>query len=584
MYDGAVGKSIKIRNNLTSFAISSLIGLAYFFLIFGGLSFLNPSNLIFVIGDSKSHYVSQLFFLSDDWRFPLGLNPNYGQEFSFTSSINGPGPFPLLFFQKLFGLRADLQFYGLLTWFNLTLHHQLARRILLRFNFGFVSQHLFGLMFFTPFLLFRLELHPFSVAIQWPILWAILILLKRHRGERIKYGEVFSLVFLSYAIFINIWFIVVCVLLFQITQIKTLFLDLSKEKLTILSRVNPIICGTLFASFLIDGLFLFGTNVANGVDRVKTEGWGVYSYNILSIFNPDTGIRDDWYFKPGVGNVEGWTYNMSTTRLSLGMTYGSYEGFSYIGLGAIVLGLISLYHYKRNLIENVKTIITPLSFMYTLVLVIYAIAPTRIAIGSLDVRIVPSEIINLIQPIFPFRSSGRMMISFAYLLILVAIVSIKKAFPSRTCAIISFCLIIQFIDLSSPLLERYSFAKDLTQQNLDWRSDVPTELSIISKGKKELRTFPVENPLKGYEHLAWWAWQLNLSTNSVYSARPNQNLLSSVSEEEKRKICFNMISSDAVYAVQQSESGTGKLRNCDLSLYATTKVNNWLFLAKISQK
>jgi hypothetical protein len=572
----------RLLSDLLSILISSLAGLGIFIVIFGGTGFLLPSNLAFLNGDSRAHYVSQLFFLSDSFRFPLGLNPNYGLELSYSSSINGPGPFILLAFQKLLGISPELQLYGFMTWFNLILHHQFARRILRLLGFKYISQHLFAFFFFTPFLLFRLEIHPLSVAIQWPILWAIYLLLKTRILGFIRYREVFFLVFISYSIFINLWFIVICVLLFQITQIELQHFELKDKVKIVWSKFHPIIIATFLASLLIDGLFFIGSSeVIDGFERFKTQGWGIYSFNPLSIINPDTGIRDEWYFKPDIGNAEGWNYNMSSSGFSLGMTYGSYEGYTYIGLGAILLGVIAFISLKKKSTRVVTSRITNLSLIYSAILFLYALAPTRITFGNLDIRIVSSYFQNLVQPLFPFRSSGRIMIVFGYLLIILFLVVIKRHFSkSMASALVSLCLVVQSVDLAGPLLTRFHYASSLLNQNFDWRQEVPDALTRIAEGKKELRIFPVENVIKEYDQLAWWAWNLEMGTNGVYSARSDANRLLKMTNLERDNICLNTISSLSLYAIQKSEFGLDKLKNCDLSVYSMTENDTWVFITK----
>jgi hypothetical protein len=375
---------------------------------------------------------------------------------------------------------------------------------------------------------------------------------------------------------------VICILLFQVTQIELQLFDLKDKAKIVWSKIHPIIIATFLASLLIDGLFFIGSSeVIDGFERFKAQGWGIYSFNPLSIINPDTGIRDEWYFKPNVGNAEGWSYNMSSSGFSLGMTYGSYEGYTYIGLGAISLGVISFITLKRKSIRVVTSRITNLSLIYSAILFFYALAPTRITFGNLDIRIVSSYFQNLVQPLFPFRSSGRMMIVFGYFLIILFLIMIKRHFSkSMASTIVSFCLIVQSVDLAGPLLSRFHYASSLLSQNFDWRQEVPDALIRVAEGKKELRIFPVENATKDYDQLAWWAWNLEMSTNGVYSARSDENRLLKMTNLEKDNICSNKISPVSLYAIQKGEFGLDKLKDCDLSVYSKTENDMWVFITK----
>ncbi len=565
-----------------SLLISLFVGTGIFAILFGGINFLNPTEVTFLHGDSRAHYISQLFYLSDIWRFPLGLNPKYGLDLSFSSSISGPWPILLLLLQKWLKISPEMQFYGILTLVNLMLHHQIAKNILRLYGLRFALQHVLSILFFTPFLLFRLEIHPLSVAIQWPILWAIYIFLKNRIHQRSDSREIFFLVFISYCIFLNTWFIVVCIMFFQITEIQFKTLSLKLKIRTVWLKLKPTLFGTLFASIIIDGLFLVGDNpLTDGFSRVKTTGWGLYNYNLLSIINPDTGIRDYWYFKPEVGNLEGWSYNMSSTNVSFGMTYGSYEGFAYIGLGLILLCLITFWTCRRNLLKTIRSKFTSLSLTYFVLLLIYTIAPTRLTFGEIDLKLVPSYFSNLLQPLFPFRSSGRMVVFFAYLLIIVSVVLICKSLPkNKSILILLSCVVLQAVDLTKPLISRYNYSKSLSEESVEWRQSVPKELAKMAKDKRELRIFPVENFTNGYDQLAWWAWNLGMSTEAVYSARPNASLQKELSKVYRRELCFNEISKFTVFAVQKSELGIGKLKKCNLDVYSKVDYYDWLFIAK----
>ena len=70
---------MKAKNNFSVILLSLFWGIFITWNIVG-LSGLSPVNVDWISSyDSKSDYLALKFFLSDEWRFPFGLNPKYGE-------------------------------------------------------------------------------------------------------------------------------------------------------------------------------------------------------------------------------------------------------------------------------------------------------------------------------------------------------------------------------------------------------------------------------------------------------------------------------------------------------------------------
>ena len=91
---------MKSKNNYYLILISLFLGFFFTSLILG-LSNLSPTNIDWISSyDTKSDFLALKFFINDEWRFPLGLNPNYGD---ITNSIVFSGAVPILsFLSKIF--------------------------------------------------------------------------------------------------------------------------------------------------------------------------------------------------------------------------------------------------------------------------------------------------------------------------------------------------------------------------------------------------------------------------------------------------------------------------------------------------
>ena len=75
-------------------------------------------------GDSSTFQLGWYFFLNDIWRFPLGNNPNYGDELSLSIIFSDSLPILALFF-KLFKsfIPASFQYFSF--WYFICFYLQL---------------------------------------------------------------------------------------------------------------------------------------------------------------------------------------------------------------------------------------------------------------------------------------------------------------------------------------------------------------------------------------------------------------------------------------------------------------------------
>lgn len=580
-----MGKLSNRRHLLTSlfketsaFLCSIIAGFVVYFLSYGGFDSLRQKNINFMQGDNVLGLISQMFFLSDHWRFPLGVNPTYGIELSTPLSITG-GNLIILF--RLLNLSPNVQLFGISILVNLILQHFVARKILQFLGLNFWNQNFLAMFFFTPFFLFRLQMHPLSVALHWPLLWAFLIVMKARRQKRIPYVESALVTVASYFLFINTWFLVILILLIILTQLQWNKVSRRVSAIVSIRYLSFLGILTVLTAAILDGFIIQGFNkVARTLKMSIGGGFGTYNFNWLSFFNPDTGVRDKWYFKPDIGNAEGWSYNMSSTRLSLGMTYGSYEGYVYLGLGILFISAIAIFTFRGKQKDFLYSFLTKPTLFYLALILLYASSGIRIAIGNLDLFLPSNYGRNAVQPFVPFRSSGRAMFIFAYAILIGSIWIIINKRPKKFVASLLYAgLLLQMVDLAIPLQSRYVYAAEKSMDK-DWRIPPPSGLKEMSYGKKYLRIFPVENHTKGYEFLGLWSWYLGLQTNAIYSARTDNALMAKLDKEAQENLCEGTIANDEIYAVQTSEFGTGRLANCNLKVYGKIETRDFLFLSK----
>ena len=114
---------MKSKTNLNLIIFCHIIGLFFTWIILG-INNLNPVNLNWLSShDLKSDYLAFKFFINDKWRFPIGLNPNYGE---ITNSIVFSGAVPILsFIFKIFKSLLPENFHFFSLWIMICISLQL---------------------------------------------------------------------------------------------------------------------------------------------------------------------------------------------------------------------------------------------------------------------------------------------------------------------------------------------------------------------------------------------------------------------------------------------------------------------------
>jgi len=146
--------------------------------------------------DNISDFLALKFFLNDQWRFPLGLNPNYGD---IDNSIVFSGAIPFLaFFFKIFKSFTPFNFHYFSFWIFIIFFFQLLFSYKIIFHFTkncYFS--LLGSIFFllSPVLLDRIGDH-LSLGAHWIILACLYYEIK-YINNNFIYKKLFLILFSS---------------------------------------------------------------------------------------------------------------------------------------------------------------------------------------------------------------------------------------------------------------------------------------------------------------------------------------------------------------------------------------------------
>ncbi len=481
---------------------------------FGALTNWRILNPLFVRwlywGDPSSSYLGWQFFRKTSLlQFPLGASPKYGVGFA--SSILYSESIPLIAIPLKyvsFLLPHNFQYFGFWIFSAIILQSWFAWKLISKF----ITQlpiALFGVILFTnaPILLYRL-VHDGSGHLgfvgQFVILCAINLSLETGNNRR-KW-----LILLTVTTLISLFFIPMVFFIYILSIPKS---SLPKDVKT----SKRYLAGVLD---LAKGLFVIAGTLwsCGGLMRsdLSDSGFGKYRTTLSSLFDPQ--VNGAFAFSrliPNLGNIP-----------------GTEEGFAFLGIPVFILsitGLLQLYKRRHPLIGREHFLL----ILGTAVMALYSLS-NRVAIlqRELFTYSIPAQMKNLTET---FRSSGRFVWPFVYILILFGLIALSILWThSRNVGImlllITFSMqIFDNFDVYSHTQYRFSeiqFDPQLTSPKWDQ----------IAQQYDHLVAIPPLNNDPGWFELALLADKWGLSTNTTYLGRLNRKDF----ESEKTKIQNNL--------------------------------------------
>lgn len=496
-----------------------LVGILAFIIVSGGGKIIWPTNIKWLVGDNLDALVAWQFFRHTPlFQSPLGANYPYGMGLS-GSIIYAESLFIFAFPFKLFSslLPVKFQYSGLWVFVCFILQTLFSWELLKKITHN-QTLLLVGSLFFvlSPVFLFRIQEGSLSFLGQWLILAGILLY--------------FSLNFRSYA-----W----CTLLVASSLIHPYFLlmllalwgaDLIK-RIIFVELSYPKLIKFIFFTLLTVLIVLWQVGYFILQSGYEGPGLGLYRTNLLSFINP-------FYAN--------WSYILPLSP----HTAGDYEGFSYLGLGMIMLGLLglagllALSDQRRKLIVGVNTKkIIPLVAI-TLFLMVLALS-NRIVIGQYEwIQYKLPDFLGI------FRATGRMALPLYYLIYIGVFYLIVNCYKQKTAVtLILICLVIQITDSSRKFIEtRHCFNPPCYHSAL--KSSVWSK--IAKKYKKVILLLPESHP-SDWKILARYAAFNGLSINSGYFARVDFEKLRKNKKVLLNKILQGQLDKDSVYLVKDEK-------------------------------
>lgn len=557
----------KIKEFFLYIAISISIGFTITFLSLGGTSRLNPKRFDWIFGDNTTAYIAQLFYLSDKWRFPLAANPNYGLENSSSIFYTGPS-MPIILLQKLFRMNPELQFYGIWFWIVFSLQIYFALKIAKEFELTWQTAIPFSLLTVTPFLLERFQLH-FWLSAHFLILWAILIGIRYFKTKKLQTFN--TLLLISFAYLIN-GYLFAMVLIIITFIFLDYYLHKKKSKIYLIKHVISIAVFGTANVVLFDGFKRQTSAFESFKMNFPGPHYGGFPYNLLSVINPEVGLIPYSF----TTNTEFTTTNFSSSKISLGTTEGAYDGFLYLGLGIIflVITLIITARINHTRVLAIEDKITKRIF-WSLTSLLFLFAVTfNIGFGSAELRI-PFPYLGK-WALSIFRASGRFMWVIAYLIIIFTVIKLSTFMKKRRfVTVIWVALILQCMDMSNPIYERYVALRDERVPVLQFIGKDYDQFKNISAGKTKVVSYPPGHGSPNWARLNYWAWKNGMRTNTLLTARINQDLLKRETAKTFNTFCNGNLATKSIFVLNKEYL---KIFNgCNLHKYHYSIINNQFF-------
>lgn len=427
--------------------VAALLGGIAFVLIYG-VKILNPlyTDWLLTGGDPSQHYLGWEFFRRSSWYFPLGLTDQLAYPLKTSVIYTDSIPIFAVFF-KLFRsiLPRQFQYFGIWGLLCFVLQGYYAAKILGERSSS-KAVILAGSIFFivSPIMVFRMYYHT-ALAAHWLILLAIYFYFKHEKEYRDIFKPVMQWGILGILIgAIHLYFVPMC----GAVLLGYILCSIWKERKI---RIRFFYPGISFSVGLFLTVYLLG-GFSSGADT-GTNNLGLFSFNLNAFLNPMS-------YSTLLKNTSLWNWPF--------YTQGQYEGFSYLGMGIILLCACGIVLMIRNIFRRRKpSVYQVMTVLMSIGLIVLAASPTITWNDKLLLQLPYSSTIYKYWGIF--GSCGRMAWPVVYFLMIFGITSIGNMKWKRkeiSNVIIILACLVQVIDLSGQLYKRHeNYSKKVVYQS-----------------------------------------------------------------------------------------------------------------------
>lgn len=490
-------KKLEISNNMVCIA-AAILG-AVIFLCLYGIKILNPTYVEWLYNgrDLMQHYLGWEFFRKSDWMFPVGLTDQLGYPSKTSIIFTDSLPIFAVFF-KLFAnvLPERFQYFGIWGLLCFILQGFFAAKILqvyVKKNWQIIAGSLVFIL--APTVLFRMYMHT-ALASQWIILIAVYLCAVHKDNYRNNKKTSLQWGILGFLIpGIHLYFAPMCAVLLAGYVVYSILND-KKISVKCVFPIVTFLIGIGGNAFLLGG---FSSDASSGSSNL-----GVHSFNLNSFFN-----------------AMGYSKVLDSFDT---YTNGQYEGFSYLGLGVIILLLLACIYYIWKLITK-QMKINIWSWIVTggVLLCLTVLAASQCISFGTHLLIELPDIDMIMKYWSIFGSSGRLIWPVYYIVMFFAMIGALKIIDEFSDLkkignfVFMCCLLLQIFDLSGKLGEIHENYKETAVYE-----EVFTDEIWDKVAKKDYDHLVwVSHNTDGYQilHMAKFAFDNHMTMNNYYFAR-----------------------------------------------------------------
>lgn len=493
-----------------------LLGVVSFLLVVGP-NVLNPNNIAWLdSGDRAQHFLGWHFFRNSDWIFPPGLSPDFGIELSSSVVYSDSNPLLALLLKPFSDFLPEVfQYFGLWllacfvlqAWFGWRLLGLISNNEIIRFLGA-------GFFVFSPPMIFRAAVH-LSLAGHFLVLAALYFALKPKIDKR----NLLWAILLSVSALVHAYLLAMVALIWLADLIGRLVIERRPVsgvivEMTIVAVVLGLVCW-------LAGYFSVGRGVVGG-------GYGYFRMNLLSILDSS-----------------GWSFVLK----DIPETGGDSEGFNFLGLGVIILALLSIpimVAGRVNLWPAVRR--RAILFFVLLGLALFALSNNvGIAGGGFQYPI-PEIVLRIVNT---FRASGRMFWPVFYMLVFVLLFVVIRGHDTRPAIfILAGALTLQILDTRAAWAGIR--ASLMTESASEWSTPLKDSFwADAAKQYKKIRWIQPVNQSPNWQILAAFAAKHHMATDAVYLARINPSALTDAQNRALDTLRSGHYEADTLYVLDE---------------------------------
>lgn len=409
------------------YGLAAFIGFAFAWFRFGW-DVLNPLNIEWMMhmSDHAAHFVAWHFFRQEAWAFPLGMINNYMYPMGTTIAFIDAIPLMALVF-RLFSdmLPPHFQYFGLWMFVSHALHMVFGLALMRTLLPGRPVVSWLGalLLLFNPVMIARVE--HVGLASHWLLLWGFWLYfssVKQFDFKKYVWGW-WSLITLAAWItpyLFTMTFSIALVSWFRETVISR------SLRWSQLLHVVVVVVGSFLISFWLQGYFSFQSM------SFDAYGYGHFSLNLFGLFNP-----------------------MGASRFLPTLPYFYIDqGYGYLGLGGLILGLLWIIHTVMRALQKrltwSKTLRSHWPLLVLMVLTFIFSLSHQITLGDRLLFTIPIQEGGFFYKIGSmFRATERFVWIFHYLFFITGIVFVLRQWPGKLgMMMLAGILLIQVVDLN----------------------------------------------------------------------------------------------------------------------------------------